>query len=291
MRTLTEEQVSFFKKYGYLHVPKLFNTTEIESFRKGCQMNRPGDSLCRPEFLNIMFSPRVVNIIKDLIGEEVIYPGLSLSRTNDIPKPFGSRFFHTDTVDDDNNFDIDYPIINTGIYLQDYINYSGTLKIIPGSHLRPCLTSKTIKQAIRNILEQILKGNLKGVWSVFNFHRSVNIKSVPGDMIIWYVRTHHSGYGIRPKFFPNWSLPPIIENWIPQFLRLLDHPERNVMLSIFAAPSKYLETYIQKQIEKGYRKEHYLNNACLESEDKKALAKKVGVTIRNDGYLRVRDNR
>lgn len=285
MRALTETQVSFFKNEGYLHIKGLFNQTEVESFRQGCRLNQAGDSVCRPEFMDIMLSARVVNIIKDLIGEEVIYPGLSLTRTDDFPKQFGSRFFHTDTVDDDHDFEIDHPIVNTGIYLQDYSNYSGTLKIAPGSHLRLCVTNKTVKQAIKNILKELIRGNLIGAFNILRPYASVNIPTMPGDMIVWYVRTHHSGYGVRLRFLPNWSLPPIIENWIPSFLKLPDNPERNVILSIFAAPSKYLETYITKQINKEYRREHYLNNACLESDEKKNIARELGVTIRNDGYL------
>lgn len=284
MRVLTEDQAVFFKKNGYLHIPGLFTETEVESFRKGCRLNRPGDSMCRPEFLNIMFSSRVVNVIKDILGEEVIYPGLSLTRTDDFPKPFGSRFFHTDTVDDDYDFAIDYPIINTGIYLQDYVNYSGMLKIVPGSHMRPCITSRTVTEAVKNIIKELLKGNMSGVLGVFNLHRSVNIPNRPGDMIIWNVRTHHSGHGIRLKLLRNWSLPPVFENWVPTFLKLPDNPERNVILSIFAAPSKYLENYISKQIRKDYRREHYSHNACLDSLVKQELAKKMGITIRNDGY-------
>jgi hypothetical protein len=283
MRFLTQNQKDFFEKNGYLLVPKLFSMEEVENYRKGCRLNKPGDSTCRPEFGNVMLSPKVVSIIKDLLGDEIIYPGLSLTRTDDFPKPFGSRFFHTDTIDEDGDFETDYSVINTGIYLQDYVNFSGTLKIMPGSHKRACITSTTIIGALKNIVKQLLKGNIKGAIGILNLHRSVNIPTMPGDMIIWYVRTHHSGYGIRPKFLHNWSLPPVIENWIPEFLKLPDNPERNVILSIFAAKNKYLETYIKKQISKGYRKEHYLNNACLDT------IKIEGVTVRNDGYHYVKD--
>lgn len=285
MHTLTEKEVSFFKKNGYIVIKNLFTEAEIDSFRKGCIANQPGDSVCRPEFQGNMLSPKVVNIIKDLIGETVIYPGLSLTRTEDRPKPFGSRFFHSDLIGiEDGNFDRECPIVNTGVYLQDQTNFSGSLKLIPGSHTRPCITSKTVREALKNIANLLLKGDLGGAFSVLNLHRSVNIASMPGDLIIWYTRMHHSGYGVRPFLFPNWSLPPVFENWIPAFLRLPDNPRREVMLSIYAAPNPYLESYIENQIRKGYRRTHYLNNKCLEEADVQALAKAQNVTIRNDGY-------
>jgi len=284
MRALSQEQSEFFKKNGYLHISGLFAQEEIESFRKGCRLNKPGDSMCRPEFLNIMFSPRMSNIMKDLLGEKVVYPCLSLTRTNDRPKRFGSRFFHHDAASEDGNYSREYPIVNTGIYLQDHINYSGGLKVIPGSHKKPCITSSTITGAIKNIAGKLIKGDLRGVWAVLNLRRSINIPCKAGDLIIWSVRTHHSGHAVRLRRFSDISLPPIIENWIPSFLRLPDNPERNVMLSIFAAPSEYLEPYIQKQITKDYRKDHYLNNTCLDNEDVKSLAEKLGIIIRNDGH-------
>ncbi len=285
MHTLTTEQVAFFKKNGYLHVPAFFNQEEVATFRAGCRNNKAGDSVCRPEFNRVMLSPKVIAVVKDLIGNDVIYPGLSLTRTKDFPKSFGSRFFHTDVVDDDMDYTHPYPIINTGIYLQDHIHYSNALKVIPGSHTRPCVTSKTISGAVKNIVLAIIKGNVRDAWRILNLHRSVNLPSQAGDLLIWYVRTHHSGYGVRPKFFTNWSLPPVLENWIPRFLRLPDNPDRDVMLSIYAAPSKYLEPYLLKQIKKGYRHEHYIGNSCLESSEVQELARSQGVTIRNDGYV------
>lgn len=281
---LTKEEVRFFKENGYLHVRGLFTEEEVKHFKEGCKRNAPGDSVCRSEFGHVMLSEKVITIIKDLIGEPVVYLGLSLTRTNDFPKPFGSRFFHTDTMGDDGNYSIEYPIINTGIYLEDHTHFSNALKIMPRSHTRACITSKTITEALKHIAKCLMAGNFSGAWSILNLHASVNVPSMPGDLIIWYVRTHHSGYGVRPRFFPNCSLPPVIENWIPSFLRLPDNPERDVMLSIYTTPSKYLEKYIQLQIPKGYRREHYLNNQCLESDEIQKLAKELNVSIRNDGY-------
>jgi len=226
--------------------------------------------------------------MKDLLGDQLIYPGLSLTRTNDLNAERG-RFFHTDTVDDDYDFNNAYPIINTGIYLQDHKHFSNSLKIAPRSHKRRCITSKSFVDVVKNAVSCIRKGDWEGLGYVLSVTPSINIPSMPGDLILWYVRTHHSGYGVRMRFLPNISLPPIVENWIPSFLRLPDHPERNVMLSIFAAQSKYLDAYIKKQIAKGYRKDHYLNNECLESPELQEQAKKLGITIRNDGYHYVKD--
>lgn len=282
MHTLTPEEVKFFNTNGYLHLKSVFTEEEVASFRQGCIRDAAGDSMCRPEFKHIMFSPRIIGAVKDLLGEEVIYPGLSLTRTNDKPAPFGLRFFHTDVVSDD--FSQPYPIINTGMYLEDHTNFSGGLKIRPGSHTKTCITFKTLKEFWRGLLKRILMLDFAGAWDIISPGTSINVDLMPGDLLLWWVRTHHSGYAVRPRIFTSLSLPPIIENWIPSWARLPDNPERNVILSIFAAPSQYLEPYIKEQIRKGHRKAHYLGNACPESDEVESLAAKVGVTVRNDGY-------
>ena len=204
-------------------------------------------------------------------------------------KKFGSRIFHTDTVKDDHDFETPYKVINTGVYLQDYAKYSGGLKIAPGSHKRRCLKVKTFTEGSLMIIKSIFKLNWEQILDVLNLHASVNIPSTPNDLILWNVRTHHSGYAVRLSLFPDVSLPPIIENFIPSFLKIPDNPNREVILSIFTAPSKYTEDYIQKQIEKDRRREHYINNGCLDLEEIRALATQTGITIRNDGYRHAKE--
>jgi hypothetical protein len=284
MRMLKETDVAFFKENGYLHLKGVFTSAEVASFREGCMKDVAGDSMCRPEFRHIMFSARVVNAVKDLLGETIYYPGLSLTRTNDTPARFGLRFFHTDVVGDDGDFATEYAVLNTGMYLEDHAHFSGGLKIRPGSHQHLCVTHKTLKEFLKDLTKRILMLDFGGAWGLVFAGRSVNPDLMPGDLLLWWVRTHHSGYAVRPRFFRTLSLPPIIENWLPRWARLPDNPERNVILSIFAAPSKYLETYMKQQVRKSHRKAHFLGNACLEEDDARAVAREMGVTIRNDGY-------
>ena len=291
-RYLSGEQMVFFKENGYLHIKGLFTPEEVANFREGCIRDALGDSVCRREFHKIMLQPKVVNIIRDLLGDPVVYPGLSLTRTNDFPRPrgkYGVRFFHNDTMGDDGDYTHEYPILNTGIYLQDHVSGSNCLKIIPRSHTRPCYTSKTLVEAIKNIIKALLAGDGKRVWGTLNLYRSINIPSLPGDLIVWYVRTHHTGYGMRPRIAPYWSLPPVIENILPLWFFLPSPPRREVMLSIYTKPSPYLEKYIELQINKERRREYYLHNACLENPEVLELARSQNVVIRNDGYHRAQD--
>ncbi len=281
---LSDEQIRFYRENGYLQLKDFFTDEEVESFRKGCERNAAGDTTCRSEFKQWMLSPKVVAVIHALLGERLYYPGLSLTRTNDKPLPVGTRFFHTDTVNEDGDYETEYGVINTGVYLEDHTAWSGGLKIRPGSHLRPCITNKSVKEVLKKIAKSLIRLDFKGFWQLVQPQRSINVASMPRDLLLWSVRTHHSGYSVRPNFAPSWSLPPTIENLIPSFLRLPDNPERNVMLSIYGAPSKYFENYMKHQIRKAHRKEHFLGNACLEDAELQRAAKALGVEIRNDGY-------
>lgn len=287
-KVLTEEQVSFYKENGYLKIPNFLTDEEVSKFKSACKKRIVGDLGGLKEFDYITLQPRVVNIMKDLLGEEILYPGLSFSRTEDFPDKFGSRGFHSDVAYEDNNLSPDYPIINTGFYLQDQTNWSGALKVIPKSHTRKCIYTRSITEGIRKIIRFILKGDLKSAFSVFDLSHSINLDNSPGDMFIWSTRIHHSGYGLRLRFFPNVSLHPLIENFLPKWSHIPLNPERDVILTIYAAPSKIFEEYLKVQIRKKHRREHFLASKLHELEVQE-MAKASGITIRNDGYLYAKD--
>ena len=106
---------------------------------------------------------------------------------------------------EDFNFNKEYPIARAGIYLQNVSDFSGGVKIRPGSHNSYCITN--FKQSIRNIItEKIVKKN-----SNFNlnlFHKNIQPDLNVGDLIIWNLRLHHSGASWRYKINKNFSLPP-----------------------------------------------------------------------------------
>jgi len=278
------DQIKFFKKNGYLLVKDLFTEEEAESFRQGCRLNKVGDSLCRGEFNDVMLSPKVVDIVKALIGDDLCYPGISETWTRGGSQLYVPRGFHTDVIGDDGNFAVEYPIVNVALYLQDHTNWSNGLKVSPGSHMWPCIKTLTITEAFKKIVQAAIRGNFADILTILNLHRSVNIQSTGRDLVIWYMRTHHSGRFLRLKWFPDFSLPPVIENLLPAFLCLPDNPQRDVLITKFGRAGSYFDTYVAKQIVKDRRRTHYQNNGCLDSADKIALAARVGVTLRNDGY-------
>ena len=262
-----------FERDGYILIKDVFSQEEVESFREGCRLNAEGDALCRPQFQNVPLSPKVVSVVKDLLGEDISYPALTVTWTrkgyHKVPRGFHSDFVGIDDMQGE------YPIINVAVYLQDYSKASDGLKVIPGSHTRPCVSVHNFREAIKSLL--------KGNWG-FDFSHSVNIPSTERDLVIWYMRTHHSGRYKRLKWFPTLSLSPLFENLLPSWMCMPVPAERDAVVMKFARSGQVFDEYLKRQTAKTRRSEHYRNNACLETEEKKELARRVGVTLRNDGY-------
>jgi hypothetical protein len=282
---LTEKQINYYLENGYLHLENFFEEYEIESFIKGCDKNEFGDTLVRIDFLEFSVSEKVVNVLKQLLQSEIIiYPGLSQTRTMDTCS-IDDRFYHVDSHPDDLDYSKQYTVLNTGIYLQDHTKHSGGLKIKPGSHKYDCIVVKSISKYLKLITKSVFKLDFKTLYTLLRPSRSVNIKTKPRDFLIWNMRTHHSGYFVILKFFNKLSLPPILENFIPKFLKKIEVQNRRVVLSAYAAPSPYAEMWLKKQSQKERRQNHYLANEVLNNKYFKELFKKRGLVYRNDGYL------
>lgn len=283
--TLSPEQIHFFHTNGYLLVPNLFTPEEIESFREGCLQDEPGDSLGRPAFRQITLSSRIIRVMEQLLGKQVVYPGLSLTRGNDPVhhKTRGARVFHTDATNDDEDFSQDFLIYNTGIYLQDHSVHSGGLKVKIGSHKFKCIVHDSLSEYFKNLFRAFIQFKFSDLRLLLTYHKSINIPSRPGDFIVFHTRTHHSGHAIRLKLAPNLSMPPILENMIPRWMALPIERSRCVILTIYAAQCRYLDGYIAKQIRKKARETHYLHSP-LKRPEIVELAKRENVLLRDDGF-------
>lgn len=286
---LSEEQLLYYKKNGYLVIPNFITKEESEQFRKGCYraLNEEEyncDTLGIPEFNKFSLSPKMISVVRQVLQTPAIhYLCLSQTRANDNMTGLNFRGWHSDSTPDNFDYSEDYPVINTGIYLQDHIHHSNGLKVWPGSHMHRCHLFKSFKDYFLSILADIKHLRFKILMQKLRPSRSVNIPSGPCDLIIWSMRLHHSGYAVRLKIFPNLSLPPLVENWIPHFLRLPKEKSRCAVISAFGRPSELLEKYMALQRVKKSRMKYYLNSP-LTNENIINMAKLENVTLRNDGH-------
>jgi predicted 2-oxoglutarate/Fe(II)-dependent dioxygenase YbiX len=225
----------FFDANGYCVIKNVFSLEEISDFRniaydtlKDDEKNNmvthiveknknvyytKGDLLSK-RLNKLLLSDQILKIAEAILGSTPVYFSDSTYQIG-----VGDRGFHRDNVDrvasQGEDWDGDYDIIRMGIYMQDHDIYSGGLKVIKGSH----------------------KGeNIKRVF----------VNSKAGDVVVWNLKTLHSGNAAKLKMFPNLVLGSRLENKLPKFLFKDTQQERISCFMSFAKEGKHLDRYIDK---------------------------------------------
>ncbi len=227
-----------FDNEGYVLIPKVFSASEIEQFRKlayeqyeidkskkldftissmptKAKYNK-GDLLSKEKLHPILLDDRILKIARAILGsDDIIYFGDSTYQIGT-----GIRGFHRDNIDrtDFNGPDWKgkYTLIRMGIYLQNHKDYSGGLKIKTGTHKK-------------------------------SDGKAVFVGSVEGDVVVWDLKTLHSGNAVRLKLFPNFSINKGgREGMVPAFLKKDQEHERISLFMTFALKSSHLDRYINE---------------------------------------------
>jgi hypothetical protein len=228
-----------FRERGYAVVKRLFATDEIEALRGATTsaierlqesdlvMSEPGpegvarlarcDVLSIPEVRHMMLDRRLLGAIGELLGAQPTYFGESVLR---IGKQ-GGRAWHRDNVNrlkrrGGLDWHDPYRILRCGIYMQDQARHSGGLAVRPRSH-RPGTQIRSLP---------------------------IYIDAEPGDLIVWDLRTVHSGEVVRLRVAPRLALPPRLQTRLPESLRVADERERMVMFMSFGVRGPHLDHYL-----------------------------------------------
>jgi hypothetical protein len=172
-----------------------------------------GDLVSKPELdphHHVVFDERLVLCARAILGRRVLYFGDSSFQVGE-----GQRGFHKDNVDRADALGPDwlgeYGVIRMGVYLQDHRRFSGGLKVRRGSH-----------------------------WFVSrHIGTAVNVPSEPGDVVIWSMRTSHSGNNVRIRGFSNFCFLPRIETRVPRAWRVPEQLERLAMFVSYATPGPH----------------------------------------------------
>jgi predicted 2-oxoglutarate/Fe(II)-dependent dioxygenase YbiX len=227
-----------FKKDGYLIIKNVFTPAEILKIRaevykqyeidkaKGLSYQLPqfrikakltnGDLLSKELLNHVLLDERILKIVQTILGQNnLVYFGDSSYQIGT-----GSNGFHRDNIDRSNldgpDWKGEYTLVRVGLYLQDHKNYSGGLKVRKGSH------KSTSGEA-------------------------VFVDSELGDLVLWDLKTLHSGNAVRLKSFPNYSINiAAIEKNVPDFLRKEEEQERISLFMTFAVKSSHLDRYINE---------------------------------------------
>jgi Phytanoyl-CoA dioxygenase (PhyH) len=272
---LPQVDVDSFRSEGYLILKGLFSREEMIDLRErvNCIKLRDlqdknflmidevpgarflmGDVLSKYELKDIdylILDDRIIHVAKQLLGPEIVYFGDSSVQTGE-----GFRGFHKDNVNSDRydstmpDWRSDYTLIKFGIYVQDHSKHSGGLKVRRMSHRFPSYKQGT----------------------------AVDLQTELGDVVVWNLRTTHSGNVVKIKGFPWLVLHPRLETKVPTWLRLPEDHERVLITSTFGCPDSHLDRYIEHMINRGDYHPYFLRSAY--NEEVLQLIRSKGVQFR-----------
>ncbi len=245
------------KKDGYLIIKKFINANKVLYLRKALNYSRKTECLANKKLNYFPVNKKIVKVMNKLLGGKIYYPFLSMAVNNIYQTQDKKAFMHTDARIEDFDYDKNYNIFNTGIYLQDHENYSGGLKVRPGSHKKIAIESTVYLKKILFILKGLIK-KLVGKNPNLGFlqilrtllpYKSINLKINSGDLVIWNMRLHHSGHNIRVKGLKNLSFSTYLENIISNFnfMILKNKLNRFAIFSVYIGRGFYKNKYINEQ--------------------------------------------
>jgi len=244
---------SDFWRDGFVIARDLFSPPEVAGMRyQGMQLDDYNlDLLSVPALRAVLLDDRLLALVRSLIGSELMYFG-------DSSVSVGAAFpgFHKDNPDKFDPRAPDwqgrYPLVRFGIYTQSHKGRPDGLDLRRGSHE---VCSDT-------------------------FGEHVYADTEPGDVVIWNLRTSHSGGAISVMGRP---IDP--GTFAARVLRKLPvlcdrQPEKRLALfGTFGAPGPHLERYMAYLKTRKYAVDQFL--AQRHDPDALALARSKGVIVRD----------
>lgn len=207
-----------FWRDGFVILRGLFTPAEVLSMREEALGldNLNLDLLSIPGLRGVLLDDRLLDVVRSLIGDHLVYFGdSSVWRGTAVPG------FHKDNPDkfDSNAPDWKgrYPLVRFGIYTQSHKGKPDGLDLRRGSHEHCSI----------------------------EVGEHVYAETEPGDVVIWNLRTTHSGGGMTLGGRP--INPNSVAASVLRKLRILhDKPQatRVALFGTFGAPSTHLERNI-----------------------------------------------
>jgi ectoine hydroxylase-related dioxygenase (phytanoyl-CoA dioxygenase family) len=249
---LTKQEKIRLETEGYLVIKNFVNLKQVEVIRNALENHGRYETLSNEKIKYFPLSDKIIYIMNDVLNGKIYYPFLSVVANGLYNTQNSKAYMHNDARFDDYNFKKNYNIYNVGLYLQDHANYSGGLKVRPGSHKKILIEGRTYFEKIKNFLKKVLRNpsNLLSILRTLLPYKSINLKTDPGDLVIWNLRLHHSGNSIRIKFLKDVSLSTYVENIIPDFMILKNKITKFAIITIYIGECDYKEQYINEQISK-----------------------------------------
>lgn len=247
--------VKTFHQNGWVILRDFFSTDEVRRITAATEQsikeNFKGDLLCNYHLNDLtVLNPKIIAVVRQLLAGDPIYIGDSSISYND-----WAVSLHKDNPDrfDANapDWKSDYSILRMGIYLQDYTRTSGGLIVRDQSHKFPT--------------------RWKG--------RITNVQSRPGDLVIWNLRTTHSGSAKRLRMFPSLDLNPYLCKLLPKLIFVPPPPTRMALFLSYGKDDHHMKRYITYLKSRVYAIERW--NDMIVTDELISKGKNMGVRVLN----------
>ena len=224
----------FLEERGWVVLRQVFSQSEIEEFRRDVLASErdafAGDLLSNPRLSRVLLDDRILRISRALLrGQPTYFGDSSYYSSNTAAFSIG---FHKDNPDkfrqEGPDWQSRHPLLRMGIYLQDHTEHSGGLALRDRSH-------NTVDCTV-------------GV--------PFAVPSRKGDVVVWWLRTSHSGFVSRLRAVPKVFLPLTVQNVLtvrnktsyrpPAFLfRPQEFPARLALFMTLGVDGKPLRRYVE----------------------------------------------
>lgn len=231
----TAEEVALMRASGERFAQAALSRGHVLE-RKTGEIVPVGDLLGR-EGIDVVFDDRLLSIARAFLGaRELVYFGDSGLMVGG-----ALRGFHKDNTCRDDathpDWQTPYTMLRMGIYLEDHARYSGGVKVRRGSHLHADLSSGAI----------------------------VDVPATSGDVVVWNLRTTHSGHFVRVRSLPWLHLQPRFEIRLPQPLVIAEPCTRVALFVTYGLDDVHLAGYIKKHTDLHSYPDNYLYKSWLYS--------------------------
>jgi len=256
------------EQFGFCLIKNVFSPDEIETAEE--EMGRlwranggtfPDLYSC-PTLRWFMLNPRVTSIARALLGEHLVYYRETSINYEEQAGDLTTKAFrqlHCDARGTPESLDAVwntqgdlYRAYRFGVYFRNYRDYSGGLTVVPGSHKLPFIAFSKYRSATKAggltrldhwLGEQVVTGLPT---PPFELH---NVPSMPGDLVVFNLRTMHAAGALRFVDRPTLGVLPMVEGQL-----LADMPEafcpypeegRNTIFFDYTAPVAEPDLYIK----------------------------------------------
>lgn len=195
---LTEQQLAFFRTFGYLGFPGLVADRIdeiIEEFeatwasRGGGHYGKPHDGKARScivpfidqreKLCSLLDDPRIVGIATSLLGDDFNYMGSD------------GNYYAGDTGWHSDGWHPELLHIKIAFYLDPLTRETGCLRVVPGSHLIEDRYADSLQQHIRKSQD---------LWGIHGRDvPAMALETQPGDVVCFNHNTKHAAFGGNPR--------------------------------------------------------------------------------------------